>query len=441
MIYDPESFTYGVELEYADVYVYNPLPDGCCWNDKDYSIVNSSGIANDPKRKLWLFGGEINTRPTDTIEEQIDVIRQINEMLVPRPAVNYKCNLHIHIGVPGLEHDLDGCKRLLRYITKYGRMAFGIVDPIPVPSRARFRTEDEYKGAMRRYKRNLVSHQHMIPDAWVANILRAETMEEFFNSHAPVGKNGNRLWNIAPRAGINIRQLQETKTVEFRHYFQTLNMYEIKSCLIWCREFMALALGSGEDPRSIIKRFPKLRFPQPMLYNHKLHQMFMRTNVHTNTRKDVERVLGSIYKILFVCTGNINRSPAAHTILNNILLDNASVSVDSAGVSSYNRGKLTTKRMRTALEERGYTYYPIRSKQVTKHMIDVADIVVCMSRRHIKALTEMFGYSNKYVLMSEFSSDGDVSNIPDPNYSSGMSEYRRVVSMLEDCCYNLTEVL
>ncbi|MEN6369497.1 MAG: hypothetical protein ABFD77_07360, partial [Thermotogota bacterium] len=64
--YDTDSFTYGVELEYADVKFGNPLPNGCAWNTKDNTIVNSNGIANDPLGKLWLFGGEINTRPTDT---------------------------------------------------------------------------------------------------------------------------------------------------------------------------------------------------------------------------------------------------------------------------------------------------------------------------------------------------------------------------------------
>ena len=45
------------------------------WNDKDNTIVNSNGVANDPLGKLCKYGGEINTKPTSTVEEQVEIIR------------------------------------------------------------------------------------------------------------------------------------------------------------------------------------------------------------------------------------------------------------------------------------------------------------------------------------------------------------------------------
>ena len=127
MHYDKASFTYGVELEYGDSYRFNELPTGAKWNDKDNTCVSTTGIANDPLGLLYKYGGEINTKPTDTVKEQIEHIAAINAMLQPAPVVNYRSNLHIHVRVPGLKDDLDSCKKLLRYINEFQQQAFDIV--------------------------------------------------------------------------------------------------------------------------------------------------------------------------------------------------------------------------------------------------------------------------------------------------------------------------
>ena len=69
--------TYGAEFEFADIRRDVELPKGATWNTKDYSIVSSTGIANDPKGKLYNLGGEINTVPTDNIEEQVEILYRI----------------------------------------------------------------------------------------------------------------------------------------------------------------------------------------------------------------------------------------------------------------------------------------------------------------------------------------------------------------------------
>jgi protein-tyrosine phosphatase len=441
MMYDKSNFTYGLELEYADVLVGSDLPAGCCWNDRDYSIVNSSGIANDPKCKLWPFGGEINTRPTDSVEEQIEVVENVNVMLHPKPVVNYKCNMHVHIGVPGLDQDLQGCKKLLQYITDHQKV-LRVVDPLPRPVVSMFHTHEEYEGALARRRRNLVSHRKMLPDARLGMIMQANTIDEFMDEHASLSKDGKRLWFISPRPGINIRQLQETKTIEFRHFFQTLDMREVKSSLIWCREFMHLALTSGEDPLTIFDNH-SLKFPTKyggahvMLYDHYLYTLFKHTNLHSNNRKTVRSRLDDMVKILFVCTGNINRSPAAHTILKSMLMGSTSVAVDSAGVSDYNEGKKTSKRMRDVLAERGYSYYPITSKKITQEMVDVYDLIIYMSDVNLVRLQREFGSNERFVPMVRYSSH-DISGIPDPQ-SGSVEEYRDVVGLLEDCCINLVD--
>ena len=107
MTFSVKDWTYGVELEYGncDRSIEN-LPDGAKWNNLDNTCVSSTGIANDPQGKLYKFGGEINTRPTTSTDEQVEHIARVNKFLRdngPAPIVNDRSNLHIHIRVPGLK--------------------------------------------------------------------------------------------------------------------------------------------------------------------------------------------------------------------------------------------------------------------------------------------------------------------------------------------------
>jgi len=298
MKYDKEQFTYGVELEYADVYRFNKLPDGSYWNLYDVTIVNSTGIANDPKGKIWQYGGEINTKPTNTVEEQIDVIKEIKSVLDPKPWINYRCNLHIHIGVKGLHEDIHYLKKLIQYLAKYQKEAFRIVEPIPKPVISDFKSKEEYKGATTRYRRRLTSHQHCLNDKTVKKIMSSKTPKQFWDNHAPIGKDGKRLWYITPRAGINLRQLFETNTLEFRHFPGTLNDDEMYSSIIWCREFLHAALNTNKIlPKMVYNKYKKtFVFPKFRRYDHKIDLLWRQTNLNKNTRKEAKAAVDKIVK-------------------------------------------------------------------------------------------------------------------------------------------------
>ena len=296
MKYNPKDFTYGVELEYGNCYRFNQLPEGAKWNDKDNTCVSSTGIANDPAGLLYKFGGEINTKPTSTIEEQIEHIKQINEMLDPKPIVNYRSNLHIHVRVPGLSDDLDSCKKLLEYVTQYQEKAFWLVEDIPVPTKPHksspnFEKLNEiYFWENKRYNRRKKSHQYKLPKDRVAAMMAAATTKQFYEEHAPLTDKG-RMWFFSPRAGINLRQMwEETNTIEFRHFPGTLNMEEMKSCLIWCREFLNAALNTGQTPDDIIQSY-NYKFPQFQPYEYETEQLYQLTNFDKNSRKIIEERL------------------------------------------------------------------------------------------------------------------------------------------------------
>jgi len=280
LTYNTDDFTYGVELEYSDCYRFAKLPNGAKWNDKDNTIVNSNGIANDPKGLLYDKGGEINTMPTSSIDEQIKHIEDIHNSL-DQYNVNYRSNLHIHVRVPKLHKSLDDCKKLLTYIDKYQQEAFDIVETIPIPVK---KDEEVYKWEMKRYKRRKVSHQYKLPKKRVEAILNTENTTDFFEEHAPLTEKG-RMWFFSPRAGINLRQMwEETNTIEFRHFAGTTDLSEIKSCLLWCKEFLNAALNTDESPTQI-KNSQSFSFPDFGKYCYKKEQLYQYTNHDKNNKK------------------------------------------------------------------------------------------------------------------------------------------------------------
>ncbi len=127
------DWTYGCEHELADISLDVALPKGYGRDIKDYTIVNSNGIANDPSGKLYRFGGEINTPPTDTIEGQSACLAEIIRQQ-PSAKVNYRSNLHVHVRCPGLKDDLALLKQVQRYIHETMPKVFPVVEPIPQPN-------------------------------------------------------------------------------------------------------------------------------------------------------------------------------------------------------------------------------------------------------------------------------------------------------------------
>ena len=292
--FSPDKFTYGVELEYGNCYRHTKLTDGAEWNSLDNTCVSSTGIANDPHGKAYEYGGEINTRPTETIAEQVEHIEQIKRDLIaggPAPIVNYRSNLHIHIRVPGLHEDLESLKRLLRYVTAYQQQAFDIVETIPVPD-PKFMKPEVYKWAKKRMNRRKTSHQNTLPEKRVQAMLAATTPLEFYHEHAHKDAKGNPAWFQCPRAGINLRQLFEhTNTIEFRHFPGTLDAKEMESAITWCHHFVDAALNHEDKPPREILNDYDFKFPDFQPYEYETEQVYQATNFDKNSRKDIEKLL------------------------------------------------------------------------------------------------------------------------------------------------------
>ncbi len=150
------------------------------------------------------------------------------------------------------------------------------------------------------------------------------------------------------------------------------------------------------------------------------------------------------HKVLFVCLGNICRSPAAQGVLQQIVDEHnqsAEWIIDSAATSDYNIGRQPDSRMLSAARRRGLHLDHI-CRQVTERDFDDFDIIVAMdenNRRNLKALAPTPEAEKKIVLMADFLSP-DLRRhhdyIPDPYYE-GAEGFELVLDLLEDACQNM----
>lgn len=147
------------------------------------------------------------------------------------------------------------------------------------------------------------------------------------------------------------------------------------------------------------------------------------------------------YKVLFVCLGNICRSPAAHGIFEHIVKENGmqdQIEVDSAGTYGGHRGELPDKRMRTAALYRGYALTHQSRPVKSIDLIDF-DMIVAMDDLNYEDLMRIAPSvedSRKIRRMAEFLTTHKISYIPDPYYM-GTEGFTLVLDLLEEGCSNL----
>ncbi|MAV39380.1 MAG: protein tyrosine phosphatase [Puniceicoccaceae bacterium] len=146
-------------------------------------------------------------------------------------------------------------------------------------------------------------------------------------------------------------------------------------------------------------------------------------------------------RILFLCMGNICRSPAAHSVFQH-LVDSAKCSerylIDSAGTIDYHRGSPPDGRMQDALRKRKI---PIigQSRPLTNEDLKLFDLILAMDKANFNDARSLDrdGLGQKKIqLFAEYCSDPHLSEIPDPYYGYG-DGFETVLDMIEEGCENL----
>ena len=147
------------------------------------------------------------------------------------------------------------------------------------------------------------------------------------------------------------------------------------------------------------------------------------------------------YQLLFVCLGNICRSPSAENIMNHLIQQNGlgdRIQCDSAGTSSYHIGSPPDRRMNAAAKKRGISLQG-SARQFTTADFEEFDLILAMDRdnyENICALDRAGTFRPKVRLMCDFCTRHSLKEVPDPYYG-GEAGFDQVIDLLFDACEGL----
>jgi len=147
-------------------------------------------------------------------------------------------------------------------------------------------------------------------------------------------------------------------------------------------------------------------------------------------------------KILFVCLGNICRSPAAEGVMKK-LANGLPLEIDSAGTADYHTGELPDSRMRAHALKRGYNLQHHARQFEPAADFEKFDFIIAMDRnnmRHLEMMDRKSRYRDKLSLMTDYCQMMDVDEVPDPYYE-GPEGFEYVLDLLEDACGGLLKKL
>ena len=150
-------------------------------------------------------------------------------------------------------------------------------------------------------------------------------------------------------------------------------------------------------------------------------------------------------KVLFVCMGNICRSPSAEGVFRRMVEDaglSGLIGVDSAGTHGFHIGEAPDARAQASARKRGYDISQCSARQVTAADFREYDLILAMDWENLSALQQQCPkvYHHKLMLLMRFSNEYEEATVPDPYYG-GPDGFNKVLDYLEDSCQGVLELV
>lgn len=147
------------------------------------------------------------------------------------------------------------------------------------------------------------------------------------------------------------------------------------------------------------------------------------------------------YSVLFVCMGNICRSPTAHGVFRHKLMSQGlanQVIVDSAGTHNYHPNSPPDARSQAHAAQRGYDLSDLRARQIQAEDFEHHDLILVMDWDNLALVQEICPqrYLTKVRRLTEFCLLHDSAVVPDPYYG-GAQGFDHVLDLVEDACDGL----
>lgn len=148
-------------------------------------------------------------------------------------------------------------------------------------------------------------------------------------------------------------------------------------------------------------------------------------------------------KVLFVCLGNICRSPTAQGVFERLLEEHGlsdHIDVDSAGTSGWHIGDPPDRRMQKAAQRRGIDLSGQRSRRVMPDDCNKFDYILAMDRANLDDLVWMCpdGTGKRVGLFMDYAGHLGVPEVPDPYYG-GRRGFEQVLDLIEEAAEGLLE--